>query len=72
MIFDPGKDKKMNAIPDGYERLNMNLPADVKAALADEARINARQTGPHVAKLLTDYVRRKQARKAKGETRRDV
>lgn len=59
----------MNTIPQGYERLNLNLPADVKAALAAEARINARLTGPHVSKLLTDYVRRKQARAAKCGTR---
>lgn len=62
----------MNTIPEGYERLNLNLPADVKVALAVEARINARQTGPHVAKLLTDYVRRKQARAAKGVQRSEA
>lgn len=53
-----------------YERLNLNVPADVKRALEAEARINARKTGPHCAKLLTDYVRRKQARalgKGRGE-----
>jgi hypothetical protein len=40
----------------------LNLDADVCDALAAEARINARKTGPHAAKVLTDYIRRKQAR----------
>lgn len=53
-----------------YERLNLNILADVKRALEAEARINARKTGPHAAKVLTDHVRRKQARalgKGRGE-----
>jgi len=56
----------MNEIPTDCERLNMNLPADVKRALAAEARIMARATGPHCAYILTKYIRRKQARAATG------
>ena len=51
-----------STIPAGQKRLNLNLDADVCDALAAEARINARKTGPHAAKVLTDYIRRKQAR----------
>lgn len=51
-----------STIPAGQKRLNLNIDADVFAALGAEARVNARKTGPHAAKVLTDYIRRKQAR----------
>ena len=51
-----------STIPTGQKRLNLNIDADVFDALTAEARINARKTGPHAAKVLTDYIRRKQAR----------
>lgn len=51
-----------STIPTGQRRLNLNIDAEVFDALGAEARINARKTGPHAAKVLTDYIRRKQAR----------
>ena len=48
-----------STIPAGQKRLNLNLDADVCDALAAEARINVRKTGPHVAKVLDDYIARK-------------
>ena len=47
-------------------RLNMEIAPDIKAALDAEARINFRQTGPHCAKILTDYIERKRVRMANG------
>ena len=47
-------------------RLNMEISPDIKAALDAEARINFRQTGPHCAKILTDYIERKRVRMANG------
>jgi hypothetical protein len=51
-----------STIPTGQRRLNLNIDADVFDALTAEARINARKTGPHAAKVLTDHIRRKQSR----------
>ena len=51
-----------STIPAGQKRLNLNIDAEVFDALGAEARVNARKTGPHAAKVLTDYIRRKQAR----------
>ena len=64
MTFCNRKRRNMgnSTIPAGQKRLNLNLDADVCDALAAEARINARKTGTHAAKVLTDYIRRKQAR----------
>lgn len=58
-----------STIPTGQKRLNLNIDADVFDALTAEARINARKTGPHAAKVLTDHIRRKQARMSGGRVR---
>lgn len=48
-----------SVIPAGFRRLNVNVREATFDALAAEARINVRKTGPHVAKVLDDYIARK-------------
>lgn len=48
-----------SVIPAGFRRLNVNVREATYDALTAEARINVRKTGPHVAKVLDDYIARK-------------
>jgi len=48
-----------SVITEGFRRLNVNVREATFDALAAEARINVRKTGPHVAKILDDYIARK-------------
>lgn len=61
-----------STIPAGQKRLNLNLDADVCDALAAEARINVRKTGPHVAKILDDYIARKIANAERRQQRKNL
>ena len=50
------------SIPEGYARLNLNVPAWVKDALIDLGREESRKAGPQASKILVDFFKRRQAK----------
>lgn len=50
------------SIPEGYTRLNLNVPTWVKDALFDLGREESRKAGPQAAKILVDFFKRRQAK----------
>lgn len=61
-----------SVIPEGFRRLNVNVREATFDALAAEARINVRKTGPHVAKILDDYIARKIANAERRQQRKNL
>lgn len=59
-------------VPAGYRRLNINVREATFDALTAEARINVRKTGPHVAKVLDDYIARKIANAERRQQRKSL
>ena len=59
-------------VPAGFRRLNVNVREATFDALAAEARINVRKTGPHVAKVLDDYIARKIANAERRQQRKSL
>lgn len=50
------------SIPEGYARLNLNVPVWVKDALFGLGREESRKAGPQAAKILVDFFKRRQAK----------
>lgn len=50
------------SVPEGYTRLNLNVPVWVKDALFDLGREESRKAGPQAAKILVDFFKRRQAK----------